>query len=152
MLLLFSFSVMSDSLWAHGLQHARLPCLSVFLEFAQSHVCWVGDATQPCHLLSLPSLALSLSQCQGKSALWIRWPKYWSFIFKVSPPMNIQGWFPFSSVQSLSHVWFFATPWLQHTRHPCPSSTPKSCSNSCPLSQWCHPIILPSVITFSSHL
>ena len=38
----------------------------------------------------------------------------------------------------------------QHTRLPCPSSTPGACSNSCPLSQWCHPIILSSVIPFSS--
>ena len=31
---------------------------------------------------------------------------------------------------------------LQHTRPPCPSPTPGACSNSCPLSQWCHPTIL----------
>ena len=30
---------------------------------------------------------------------------------------------------------------LQHTRLPCPSSTPRACSNSCPLSRWCHPTI-----------
>ena len=29
--------------------------------------------------------------------------------------------------------------WLQHTRLPCPSPTPRKCSNSCPSSQWCHP-------------
>ena len=39
---------------------------------------------------------------------------------------------------------------LQHARLPCPSSTPRACSNSCPLSQWCHPIISTSVIPFSS--
>ena len=38
---------------------------------------------------------------------------------------------------------------LQHTRIPCPSPTPKVCSNSCPSSWWCHPIISSSVITFS---
>ena len=38
----------------------------------------------------------------------------------------------------------------QHTRPPCPSPTPGVFSNSCPLSQWCHPAILPSVIPFSS--
>ena len=41
---------------------------------------------------------------------------------------------------------------LQHARPPCPSPTPSACSNSCPLSQWCHPIISSSVIPFSSHL
>ena len=41
---------------------------------------------------------------------------------------------------------------LQHTRLPCPTPTPRVYSNSCPLSQWCHPAILSSVFPFSSHL
>ena len=41
---------------------------------------------------------------------------------------------------------------LQHTRLPCLSPTPAgACSNSCPLSQWCHPTISSSVIPFSWH-
>ena len=40
----------------------------------------------------------------------------------------------------------------QHTGPPCPSPTPGSCSNSCPLSQGCHPAISSSVVSFSSHL
>ena len=47
----------------------------------------------------------------------------------------------FSSLKLLSHVWLFATPWLQHARPPCPSPIPRVYSNSCPLSQWCHPTI-----------
>ena len=39
---------------------------------------------------------------------------------------------------------------LQHTRPPCPSPTPRVYSNSCPLSQWCHPTISSFVIPFSS--
>ena len=39
---------------------------------------------------------------------------------------------------------------LQHTSLPCPWLTPRVCSNSCPLSRWCHPIILSSVAPFSS--
>ena len=39
---------------------------------------------------------------------------------------------------------------LQHTRPPCPSPTPGVHSDSCPSSQWCHPAISSSVITFSS--
>ena len=39
---------------------------------------------------------------------------------------------------------------LQHTRLPCPSPTPRVYSNSCSLSQWCHPTISSSVISFSS--
>ena len=41
---------------------------------------------------------------------------------------------------------------LQHTRPPCPSPTPGAFSNSCPLSQWCHPTISTSVVPFSSRL
>ena len=40
---------------------------------------------------------------------------------------------------------------LQQARLPCPSPSPRDCSNSCPLSRWCHPIISSSVIPFSSH-
>ena len=39
---------------------------------------------------------------------------------------------------------------LQHARLPCPSPSPRACSNSCPLSRWCHPAISSSVIPFSS--
>ena len=41
---------------------------------------------------------------------------------------------------------------VQHARLPCPSPTPGACSNSCPLSQSCHPTISSSVIPFSSRL
>ena len=39
---------------------------------------------------------------------------------------------------------------LQHARLPCPLATPGVYSNSCPLSQWCHPAISSSVVPFSS--
>ena len=41
---------------------------------------------------------------------------------------------------------------FQHARLPCPSSTPRACSNSCPSNKWCHPTISFSVIPFSSCL
>ena len=41
---------------------------------------------------------------------------------------------------------------LQHTRPPCPSPTPRACSDSCPSSQWCHRTISFSVVPFSSCL
>ena len=41
---------------------------------------------------------------------------------------------------------------LHHTRLPCPSSIPRVCSNSCPLSRWCHPTISSSAVPFSSCL
>ena len=57
-----------------------------------------------------------------------------------------------SSIHSLSRVWLFATPWLQHARPPCPSPIPRVYSDSYPLSQWCHPTIPSSVVPFSFHL
>ena len=54
--------------------------------------------------------------------------------------------------QLLSHVWLFATPWLQSTRLPCSSPYPRACSNLCPLSWWCHPFISSSVVLFPSCL
>ena len=44
------------------------------------------------------------------------------------------------------------TPWTADTRLPCPSPTPRACSNLCPSSRWCHPTISSSVIPFSSQL
>ena len=55
----------------------------------------------------------------------------------------------FSSVQSLSPVQLFATPWT--TAHLA-SPAPGACSNSCPSSQWCHLTISFSVVPFSSCL
>ena len=54
------------------------------------------------------------------------------------------------SFQLLSHVPLFVTPWSQHARPPCPSPTPGVHSNSRPSSQWCHPAISSSVVSFSS--
>ena len=56
----------------------------------------------------------------------------------------------FSSVQSLSRVWLFATPWIAAYQASLPSPTPEVYPNSCPSSQWCHPAILSSVVSFSS--
>ena len=41
---------------------------------------------------------------------------------------------------------------LQHARLPCPSSTPRACSNSCPELVWCHPTISSSDVLFYSHI
>ena len=47
----------------------------------------------------------------------------------------------------MSNYFWFHGP--QHARLPCPSPSPEAFSNSCPLSRWCHPTILSSVIPFS---
>ena len=56
----------------------------------------------------------------------------------------------FNSVQWLSCVRLFVTPWTAARQTPCPSPTPRVYSNSCPSRQWCHPAISSSVIPFSS--
>ena len=61
---------------------------------------------------------------------------------------KVAGW---SSVQ-FSHSVMSDSLWhhgLQHARPPCPSPTPRIYSNSCLLSQWCHPTISSSVVPFS---
>ena len=58
----------------------------------------------------------------------------------------------FSSVQSLSCVQLFATPWTAACQASCPSPTPGACSNFCSSSWCCHPTISSSVVPFSSCL
>ena len=55
-------------------------------------------------------------------------------------------------VQFLSHVRFLATAQTAAPSLPCPSPSLGACSNSCPFSQWCHPIISSSVTPFFSCL
>ena len=76
---------------------------------------------------------------------------YISNKFYIYSDINISVLCLFSSLQSLSCVWFFATRWT--AAHQISMSITNSCvySNSCPLSQWCHPTISSSVIPFSSH-
>ena len=57
-----------------------------------------------------------------------------------------------SSVQPLSHVWLFVTPWAAARQASCPSPTARVYLNSCLLSRWCHPTISSSVVPFSSCL
>ena len=52
-------------------------------------------------------------------------------------------------VWSLSHVQLFVTSWTAAARLPCPSLSPRFCSNSCPLSQWCYLTISSSGAPFS---
>ena len=89
MILLLSHSVMSDSLQPHELQHARLPYPSPSPRVcSNSHP--LSQWCQPtisfcCPLLLLPSVFPNIRVFAKKSALRIRWPKYWSFSFSISP-------------------------------------------------------------------
>ena len=128
-----------------------------------------------CHpLLLLPPIPPSNRVFSNESALHMRWPKYWSFSFYISPSSVHPGlisfrmnWLDFLAVQgtlksllqhhSLKHQFpvMFNSFWphgQQHTRPPCPSPLPGACSNSCPLGQWWHPTISSSAIPFSTCL
>ena len=78
----FSLSVVSDSLQLHGLQQASLPITnswSLLKLMPSNHLIL-------CHpLLLLPSIFPSLRVFSSESVLRIRWPKYWSFSFSISP-------------------------------------------------------------------
>ena len=93
-LLLFSCSVVCDSLQPQGLQHARLPCPLPLLELAQTHVHWISDAVQPAHPLSSPSPPdLDVSQHQGLF-------KWVSFSHQVAKVLDLQR-------QHQSFQWIF---------------------------------------------
>ena len=96
--LFFSHSVVSDSLWPHGLQHNRLPCPSLS-PGACSNLCptsrWCHPTISSPAVPSPPaSIFPSIRVFSNESALSIRWPKYWSFSFNIVLPLNMQGWFP----------------------------------------------------------
>ena len=66
-----------------------LPVHQQLLEFTQTHIHRVGDAIQPSHPLSSPSPPApnppSIRVLSNESTLHMRWPKYWSFSFSISP-------------------------------------------------------------------
>ena len=92
----FSCSVMSDSLKLHGLEHSRLPCPSP-TPGVYPNSCPLSRWCHPnhlilCHpLLLLPSIFPSIRVFSNESALRIRWPKYWSSSFNISPSSEHPG-------------------------------------------------------------
>ena len=94
----FSHSVVFNSLWPHGPQHARPPCpsptpgvysnslsLSIELNMPSNHLIF-------CHpLLLLPSIFPSIRIFSNESALRIRWQKCWSFSFNINPSNEHSG-------------------------------------------------------------
>ena len=89
----FSHSVLSNSLWPHELQHARLPCPSPTPRTC-SNSCpssrWPSNNLILFHpLLLLPSIFPNIRVFSNESVLCIRWPKYWSF--SISPSNEYSG-------------------------------------------------------------
>ena len=108
----FSSVAQSDSLGACGLQHTRLPCSSP-IPGACSNSCPLSWWCHPTvylilsrPLLLLPSIFPSIRLFSNESVLCIRWPKYWSFSFSISPSNEYSGlisfrivWFDLLAVQ-----------------------------------------------------
>ena len=88
---------MSDSLWPLGLQHARLPCPELSCDSSNScplsRWCYLIISSSAV-LFCLPSIFSSIRVFSKESALPIRWPKFWSFSFSISPS-NEYSWFSF---------------------------------------------------------
>ena len=95
LLLLFSHVVVSDSLQPHGLQHAGFPVLTIswsLLRLTPIESMMPSNHLILCHIPSfLPSIFPSIRIFSNKSALSIRWPKYWSFSFSISPSNEYSG-------------------------------------------------------------
>ena len=93
----FSRSVLSDSLWPHGLQHARLPCPSptpgVYPNSCPSSWWYHPNSSSSVvsRLLLLPSIFPSIRVFSNESVLRIRWSKYWGFSFSISPSNEYSG-------------------------------------------------------------
>ena len=108
------------------------------LKFTQTHVSWVRDAIQPPHplsrpLLCLPSIFPSISVFSNESVLHIKWPKYWSFDFNISPSKEYSGLISFSmDWLDLLAVQGTLRSLLQHQvqKHPCFSAQLSLWSNS----------------------
>ena len=94
--LLCSLAKSCPTLWSHGLQHTRLPCPSLSPRVC-SNSCPLSWWCHPTISFSAAPFSPALSQHQFfyvELALPIRWPKYWSLSFSISPFNEYQGWFP----------------------------------------------------------
>ena len=99
----FSCSVVSDSLWSHGLQHASLPSITnsqSLLKLMSIESVIPSNHLILCCPLLLPSIFPSIRVFSNESVLCIRWPEYWSFSFSISPSNE------YSELISFTVDWF----------------------------------------------
>ena len=136
--MLFSHWVVSNSVAPHGLQQARLSSPSLSLGVC-SNSCSLSQWYHPTisffvALLHLPSIFPSIMVFSNDPALYIKWPKYWNFIFSLSPSNEYTEWFllgltgvislqckglsrAFSSTTVWKHQFFGAKPSLRSNSH-----------------------------------
>ena len=107
-------------------------------------------------MYSFPHLEpVCCSMFSGPKPRWCQFISCWShyrasqFRIQGCRGVSLQG-DSFVVVQSRNHVWLFANPWTTACQFSCLLLFPGICSNSCPLSQWCHSNISSSVVPTSS--
>ena len=100
----FSCSVVSDSLRPQGLTAAHQASLSSTNSRSSPKLMWI-ESVMPsshlilcCRLLPLPPIPLSIRVFSNESTLHMRWPKYWSFSFSISPSNEHPGLISFRMV------------------------------------------------------
>ena len=143
LLLLFSHSDVSDSLWPHGLQHSRLQfssvqslnCVKLFttpwIAAHQASLSITNSRSPPkpvpiksvmpsnhhilCHpLLLLPSTFPGIRVFSNESGLLIMWPKYWLSASTSVLPMNTQGWSPLGWTGNTYHSQITLEPQIRN--------------------------------------
>ena len=149
----------SNFLRPQGLQTTRLLCPWDFTDkntravchFLLQVICHTRDWT--CSLLNWQAGSLPLSHLCS--------PLKWILLGKYLDTINFLGYTLQKQKQTNKQLWFSSvtqscpTLWphgLQHAWLPCPSPAPRACSDSCPSTQWCHPTISSSVVSFASCL
>ena len=137
-LLLFSRSVVSDSLQHHVCSTPGFPVLHIsqsLLKLMSTESGTLSNHLNLCHpLLLLLSIFPSIKVFSNEPALWIRWPEYWSFSVSIVLLMNNQEWFPlglmglislqsrglsrdFSNTRAQKHQFFNIQPCLWSNSH-----------------------------------
>ena len=134
-----SHSVVSDSLRPHESQHAQAS-LSITNSQSSLRLTSIESVMPSSHLILcrplflLPPIPPSNRVFSNESTLHMRWPKYWSFSFSISPS---KGHLAVAAAAKSLQSWSDSLQphELQHARPPCPSPTPGVHSDSCPSSQ-----------------
>ena len=130
---------MSNSLRPHESQHARPPCPlptpGVHSDLRpSSQWCHPAISSSVVPFSSCPQIPPSIRVFSNESTLLMRWPKHWSFSFRIIPSKNIQGWSPsewigwislqskglsrvFSNTTVQKHQFFSAQPSSQYNSH-----------------------------------